>query len=137
MQFDCNCTRLLIRTITLTLPDFLFSGFSPCCSPVETLNLHLKTKNVNKSIVQASYRVSHIIGKEVHSFSHGEFVKKCIIAVVEELCPENKSVFESVSLSRMTTTRRVEDLGSDLKEQLKSKAGHFECFPLPQMNPQT
>ena len=87
-------------------------------------------KNINESIVRASYRVGHIIGKEVHPFSDGEFVKRCLMAVVEEVCPEKKSAFESVSLSRMTMTRRIEDLGSDLMVQLKSKASQFKMFSI-------
>ncbi|XP_044730447.1 general transcription factor II-I repeat domain-containing protein 2A-like [Chrysoperla carnea] len=52
------------------------------------------------------------------------------MAVVEEVCPEKKSAFESVSLSRMTMTRRIEDLGSDLMVQLKSKASQFKMFSI-------
>lgn len=47
-------------------------------------------KNINESIGRASFRVGHIIGKEVHPFADGEFVKKCLMAVVEEVRPEKK-----------------------------------------------
>ncbi|XP_068089524.1 general transcription factor II-I repeat domain-containing protein 2-like [Hyperolius riggenbachi] len=84
----------------------------------------------NEAAVRASFRVAHILSREAKPFSEGECVKRCILAVVEELCPEKKSEIEAVSLSRMTITRRVEDLGSDLQLQLKKKASQFVMFSI-------
>lgn len=66
-------------------------------------------KNINESIVRASYRVGHIIGKEVHPFSDGEFVKRCLMAVVEEVCPEKKKcirICEFITYDNDTKNRR-------------------------------
>ncbi|KAL3874912.1 hypothetical protein ACJMK2_037864 [Sinanodonta woodiana] len=89
-----------------------------------------KKRKENEAAVRASFWMAHILSKEAKPFSEGECMKKCILAVVEELCPEKKSAIETVSLSRMTITRQVEDLGSDLLLQLKTKAGQFEMFSI-------
>ena len=51
-------------------------------------------------------------------------------AVVDVVCPEKKSVLNSVILSDNTITRRVEELSSNLKEQLHHIAGNFKAFSL-------
>jgi hypothetical protein len=38
----------------------------------------------------ASFVISHKICKISKSFSEGEFLKDCLISVVDILCPENK-----------------------------------------------
>lgn len=53
-----------------------------------------------KNAVRASFRLAHILSKEVKTFSEGGCVKRCILAIVKELCPEKKSSFETVSLLR-------------------------------------
>ncbi|KOX71823.1 General transcription factor II-I repeat domain-containing protein 2B [Melipona quadrifasciata] len=44
--------------------------------------------------------------------------------------PETVDLFSSVSLSARTTARRVEDIGSHIKSQLKDKAKNFMWFSL-------
>ena len=46
------------------------------------------------------------------------------------ICPEKKGAFESVSLSRRTVTRRVEEIAGNLELQLKNRAADFDCFSL-------
>lgn len=82
------------------------------------------------STVRASYRVAQLIAKESKSFSDGEFVKKCMLHVIDEICPENKCLFEQVSLSRQTITRRIEDLGLNLFEQVQDRVKHFQYFSI-------
>ena len=41
-------------------------------------------------------------------FSDGDFIKDCHVAVVDSVCPEQRSVFETVSLSSRTVRRRIE-----------------------------
>ena len=43
-------------------------------------------------------------------FSDGDFIKECHVAVVGSVCPERRSVFESVSLSSRTVRRRIEEM---------------------------
>lgn len=64
------------------------------------------------------------------SFSDGEFVKKCIVAAVEELISEKVSVCEEISLSRQTVTRRIMDIGNDVFNQLQREIKRFRFFSL-------
>ncbi|XP_060880731.1 general transcription factor II-I repeat domain-containing protein 2B-like [Metopolophium dirhodum] len=85
----------------------------------------------NVSTVRASYRVAQLIAKESKSFSDGEFAKKCMLhIVVDEICPENKCLFEQVSLPRQTITRRIEDLGLNLFEQVQDRVKLFQYFSI-------
>lgn len=80
--------------------------------------------------MRASFKVSHLIAAEGKPFTEGEFVKRCILAVVEELMPEKKKLCEEISLSRRTVTRRIEELGDDACGQLKSRVNNFTFFSL-------
>ena len=50
-------------------------------------------------IVRASYDVSRILARWMKPFSDGDFIKECHVAVVDSVCPEQRSVFETVSRS--------------------------------------
>ena len=43
-------------------------------------------------------------------FSDGDFIKECHVAVVDSVCPVQRSVFETVSLSSRTVRRRIEEM---------------------------
>ena len=43
-------------------------------------------------------------------FSDGDFIKECHVAVVDSVCPVQRSVFEAVSLSSRTVRRRIEEM---------------------------
>lgn len=83
-----------------------------------------------KSIVKASYCISNIIAKRMKPFSDGEFVKECIEAAVECLCPDKKQLFSDVSLSRRTVTRRVEDISKNILKTLQSKIARFVFYSI-------
>ena len=85
---------------------------------------------INQSSVQASFRVAQLIAISGKPFTDGEFVKKCMNAMVEELCPEKRDVFNAVSLSASTITRRIEQLGANVYSQLQVKAREFNYFSL-------
>ena len=61
-------------------------------------------------IVRASYDVSRVLARWMKPFSDGDFIKECHVAVVDSVCPEQRSVFESVSLSSRTVRRRIEEM---------------------------
>ena len=44
------------------------------------------------------------------------------------VCPEKKSLFSNVSLSRRTVTRRIEDLAADVRGSLKDTCVGFDYF---------
>jgi hypothetical protein len=84
-----------------------------------------------KTESEVATKVSFLISKEIAAaekpFTEDDFIKKCMMIAASELCPEKKSVFENVSLSRMTVQRRVTDISNNLHEQLKMKAREF-CY---------
>ena len=61
-------------------------------------------------IVRASYDVFRILARWMKPFSDGYFIKECHVVVVDSVCPEQRSVFESVSLSSHTVRRRIEEM---------------------------
>ncbi|XP_072318746.1 general transcription factor II-I repeat domain-containing protein 2-like [Eucyclogobius newberryi] len=65
---------------------------------------------LNQSYVRASFRVAQLKASSGKPFTDGEFVKKCMKAVAEEVCPEKKDVFNAVSLSASTITKLIEEM---------------------------
>ena len=80
--------------------------------------------------VRASFEVSSLIASRLKPFTDGKFVKDCLLAVVDVVCPEKRSLFEAVSLSARTVTRRIEDLAADVKATPRDRAEAFECYSL-------
>jgi hypothetical protein len=64
------------------------------------------------------------------AFSDGEFVKKCIITAVKEICPEKEKEFQKISLSRQTVTRRIENISSELTSVFQALKDSFEAYSL-------
>ena len=60
--------------------------------------------------------------------SDGEFIKECINAVVDIVCPEKSHLFSNISLSARTVTRRVEEMSSDVKLSLQMRARNFTFY---------
>ena len=58
----------------------------------------------------------HKIAKHSKPFDEGEFIKECLIDSGAILCPDKKELFENVSLSRQTVTRRVDDISENMEE---------------------
>ncbi|XP_045504708.1 general transcription factor II-I repeat domain-containing protein 2A-like isoform X2 [Colias croceus] len=84
----------------------------------------------NESNIRASLRVAEILAKSGRPFTDSELVKQCALVMAEEVCPDQKKKFENISLSARTCTRRTEDLGDNLCQQLREKAQQFEWFSL-------
>jgi len=72
---------------------------------------------VGEQATRASYRIREVLAKHGKSFSDGAVVKECILLAAEEMESEND--MGAISLSRPIVNERVEDLGNDLKSQLK------------------
>ncbi|XP_037553998.1 general transcription factor II-I repeat domain-containing protein 2-like [Nematolebias whitei] len=93
-------------------------------------NTFVHQAQLNQSSVRASFRVAQLIASSGKPFTDGEFVKKCMNAVAEEVCPEKKDVFNAVSLSASTITRRIEEIVGNVYAQLQQKTKEFEFFSL-------
>ncbi|XP_076806318.1 general transcription factor II-I repeat domain-containing protein 2B-like [Clavelina lepadiformis] len=92
--------------------------------------LFVKENSEAEANTRASLAVSSIIAKKMKPFTDGEFVKECLMAVVDEVCPDKRALFSNVSLSARTVTRKVETISSDVKCQLRDKCSRLEYFSL-------
>ena len=90
---------------------------------VERLKKELKkqssffTRKVNESIsnTRASYEVPKLIAEKMKPFCDGEFMKECMLKVVDVVCPEKKDLLSGISLSARTVTKRIEELSANVK----------------------
>ena len=87
-----------------------------------------KKRGKSERNTRASYALSKLIAEKIMPFAEGEFVKECLMAVVDIVCPEKKSLFSNVSLSRRTVTRRIEDLAADVRGSLKDTCVGLDYF---------
>ena len=74
--------------------------------------------------------VAYHIAKHNKPFSDGEFIKKCMLDVADQVCPEKRQNFEEVSLLRRTLAHRIETIGENLTSQLKGLVPSFQLFSL-------
>ena len=66
----------------------------------------------------------------LNTANHGEFFKKCMLDVADQVCPEYRQKFEEVSLSRRTVACHNKATGEDLTSQLKGLVPSFQLFSL-------
>ena len=93
-------------------------------------NVFVKGKLAQEASTHASFMVAYNIAKHSKPFSDGEFLKKCMLDVADQVCPQYRQKFEEVSLSRRTVARRIEAIGKDLTSQLKGLVPSFQLFSL-------
>ncbi|XP_076811749.1 general transcription factor II-I repeat domain-containing protein 2A-like [Clavelina lepadiformis] len=63
-------------------------------------------------------------------FTEGDYVKDCLMAVVEVICPEKKKLFSDVSLSARTVTRRIEEMSQDVKTRQQDCLKNLQYFSI-------
>ena len=102
----------------------LKSGFE------QQTNFFKKKQEESESVTKAALVVSSLITKRMKPFTDVEFIKKCTLAIVNEVCHEKKLLFDSIPLSARTVTRKVEVISENLKLQLKNKCTDFDYFSL-------
>ncbi len=91
-------------------------------------NMFVRQTQLNQSSVRASFQVAKLIATSGRPFSDGEFVKKCMNAVAEEVYPDKKDVLNAVSLSASTITRRIEEMGFICPAAGESERIRFFCI---------
>ena len=96
----------------------------------KTTSVFTRQNEESENNTRVSYIVSNLIAQHMKPFSDGEFVKDCLMSVVDVLIPEKRGLFSNISLSRRTVTRRIEELSEDLKISLRTLAGKFELYSL-------
>jgi len=75
----------------------------------------------SEASVKASYIIAQKIAAKSKPFTDGEFIKECMEAASEVLCPAKKQLFSKSSLSFVTVARRIEELGTDIESTLKKR----------------
>ncbi|XP_076041934.1 general transcription factor II-I repeat domain-containing protein 2-like [Oratosquilla oratoria] len=83
-----------------------------------------------EKVTRASYEVSYILDRRMKPFAEGDFIKECLLAVVDSVCPEQCSAFESVGLSSHTVRRRIEGMSDNVHDSLKTRISNFVAFSL-------
>lgn len=63
-------------------------------------------------------KVAMLIAKHSKPLTKGEFIKDCVMTMVERICPEKKPEFANICLVRKTVARRIEETSSDIKRVL-------------------
>ncbi|XP_076069689.1 general transcription factor II-I repeat domain-containing protein 2-like [Oratosquilla oratoria] len=63
-------------------------------------------------------------------FADGDFIKECLLAVVDSVCPEQRSAFESVSLSSCIVRCLIEDMSDNVHDSFKTRSSNFVAFSL-------
>ena len=90
----------------------------------------VKSTLAQKSSTQASFLVAYHLAKHKKPFSDGEFIKKCMLDVADQVCPEKRQKFEEVSFLRRTLACRIETNGENLTSQFKGIVPSFQLFSL-------
>ena len=63
-------------------------------------------------------------------FSDRDFIKECLVAVVDSVCPDQRSFSECVSLSSRTVRRRIENMSDNVHDSLKTRTSTLVAFSL-------
>ncbi|KAJ4435034.1 hypothetical protein ANN_23607 [Periplaneta americana] len=63
---------------------------------------------LSESAMRISYKIFHEIAKELKTFNEDEFIKRCLIILADELCPQQVGEVEAIRLSRRTVVRRLQ-----------------------------
>ena len=78
----------------------------------------------------ASYKVVQLIAKDKGRFTDGDFVKKCMIAVIETVCSEKIKLYLDTSFSAKTITRRIREISENVKYNQKDCFGDLQFFAI-------
>ena len=63
-------------------------------------SLFQRVHQASDAAVRASYRIAQKIAVSSKPFSKENFIKKCMLLAVEDICPEKRQAFANISLSR-------------------------------------
>ena len=87
-----------------------------------------RSRDVSDGAVKASYLIGNELVQASKPFSDGEFVKICMMKVVEVVWPEKQFAFADISLSRDTIADRVEDISRNLCCRIQDKIKLFTAL---------
>ncbi|KAJ4428263.1 hypothetical protein ANN_24280 [Periplaneta americana] len=71
---------------------------------------------LSESAMRISYKICLEIAKELKTFNEGNFIKRCLIILADEPCPQQVGEVEAIRLSRRTVSRSFTSLPLDDSE---------------------
>ncbi|KAJ4433242.1 hypothetical protein ANN_15501 [Periplaneta americana] len=86
---------------------------------------------LSESTMRISYKICHEIAKELKTFNEGEFIKRCLIILVDELCPQQVGEVEAICLSRRTVVRRLQSVRMGYKALANNADFSVNCSGRP------
>ena len=96
-----------------------------------------KAKSQSEAAVKASFIVAEEVAKSARPFTEGESIKNCMLKVCDAVCPDKRQLFSNMSLSRNTVAERIDQLSTNLEEQLVGKEKISSHIPLMWMRAPT
>ncbi len=78
----------------------------------------------NENITKARHEVAMLM-ENGKPFTEGEFVKECMMKMVDNICPEKKQEFANVRLAR-----KIEEISADIKRLVGDKGVDFDFSSL-------
>ena len=76
----------------------------------------------NEKTVQCSFLIAQRIAQTILKlYSEGDFVKKCLTDVAEEICPKMVQEFKKISSPCWMIARHIDELAGDICATLKDK----------------
>ena len=82
-----------------------------------------KASTESEDITKTSYKVSHLLARNMKTYSDGEIMKQAIVTFATECCSraiQHKA--KKLQLSNTTITRRIECISNDQHDQLLEKS---------------
>ena len=86
-------------------------------------NLAHSATKAQKATLQSSIAIAELLAKKRKPFADGELIKEGAIKLIETLCSEETykqkvlDKIHNVPMSRMTMSRRTEDIAEDIRQQ--------------------
>ncbi|GAB1607359.1 EPM2A-interacting protein 1-like [Argonauta hians] len=80
--------------------------------------------------VYASYILAYELVKNSKQLSEGEFVKQCMMKMVDVVIPDKKPILDDIDMSSATMFRRTVDVAEDLQKQLLKHSENFVAYSI-------
>ena len=71
-----------------------------------------------------------MIAKSSRPFTEGLFIEECLLKTSDILCPNQKKLFEGISLSPNAVATKVTELAADVEKQSLATAKNLEAFSI-------
>ncbi|XP_029633870.1 EPM2A-interacting protein 1 [Octopus sinensis] len=84
----------------------------------------------NEVSVYASYVLAYELVRSAKPLSEGEFLKQCMMKIVDVVIPDKKQLLQDIDMSNVTMFRRIIDVAEDLQKQLQTHSQSFVAYSI-------